>query len=300
MKRVKTMGKKYILYNSLAGNGKCMYDVQALADTYPDAILKKMTEIASYAEFMGSLAEDDEVILCGGDGTLNIFVNDIKDMDVKNTIYYYASGSGNDFAKDIGHNSHDTPDYQINQYIQHLPEVTINGKKWLFMNNVGFGIDGYCCEEGDRQRTKNEKTHKNKPVNYTAIAIKGLLYAFKPRNAVVKVDGVRHEYKNAWLVPTMNGRYYGGGMMATPGQDRLNPEHTVSVMVFRGKGKLGTLMIFPSIFKGEHVKYEKHVDIFKAKEVEVEFDRPTPLQIDGETILGVTSYKVKAWSLDQK
>jgi diacylglycerol kinase family enzyme len=90
MKRVKTMGRKYILYNSLAGNGKCMYDVQALADTYPDAILKKMTEIASYAEFMGSLAEDDEVILCGGDGTLNIFVNDIKDMDVKNTIYYYA------------------------------------------------------------------------------------------------------------------------------------------------------------------------------------------------------------------
>ena len=158
MKRVKTMGRKYILYNSLAGNGKCMYDVQALADTYPDAILKKMTEIASYAEFMGSLAEDDDVILCGGDGTLNIFVNDIKDMDVKNTIYYYASGSGNDFAKDIGHNSHDTPDYQINQYIQHLPEVTINGKKWLFMNNVGFGIDGYCCEEGDRQRTKNEKT----------------------------------------------------------------------------------------------------------------------------------------------
>lgn len=45
---------------------------------------------------------------------------------------------------------------------------------------------------------------------------------------------------------------------------------------------------------------KKYVDIFNAKEVEVEFDRPTPLQIDGETILGVTSYKVKAWSLDQK
>lgn len=59
-------------------------------------------------------------------------------------------------------------------------------------------------------------------------------------------------------------------MMATPGRTD-EPEHTVSVMVFRGKGKLGTLMIFPSIFKGEHVKYEKHVDIFNAKEVEVEF-----------------------------
>lgn len=36
------------------------------------------------------------------------------------------------------------------------------------------------------------------------------------------------------------------------------------------------------------------VDILKGREITVEFDRPTALQIDGETILGVTSYTARA------
>ena len=32
-------------------------------------------------------------------------------------------------------------------------------------------------------------------INYTGIAIKGLLFNFKPKNATVTVDGIRHEYK---------------------------------------------------------------------------------------------------------
>ena len=52
-------------------------------------------------------------------------------------------------------------------------------------------------------------------------------------------------------------------------------------------------MIFPSIFKGEHVKHTKQVEVLRGHEITVEFDRPTALQIDGETVLGVTSYTVK-------
>ena len=53
-------------------------------------------------------------------------------------------------------------------------------------------------------------------------------------------------------------------------------------------------MIFPSIFKGEHVKKTKFVSVMKGKEITVEFDRPTSLQIDGETIVGVTKYSAVA------
>ena len=38
-------------------------------------------------------------------------------------------------------------------------------------------MDGYCCEEGDKHRAVSDK-----PVNYTTIAIKGLLYKFKRRS----------------------------------------------------------------------------------------------------------------------
>ena len=51
-------------------------------------------------------------------------------------------------------------------------------------------------------------------------------------------------------------------------------------------------MAFPSIFKGEHVKKVKKVTVLKGKEVYVEFDKPTALQIDGESFDNITSYKV--------
>ena len=81
-------------------------------------------------------------------------------------------------------------------------------------------------------------------------------------------------------------------MMPTPAQDRNAAEKTVSLMVFHGSGKLQTLMIFPSIFKGEHVKHKENITILEGKNITVTFDRPSPLQIDGETVLGVKMYNV--------
>ena len=69
------------------------------------------------------------------------------------------------------------------KYLKELPSVTVNGKESLFINGVGYGIDGYCCEIGDELRKKSDK-----PVNYAGIAIKGLLFHFKPRNATVTAD----------------------------------------------------------------------------------------------------------------
>lgn len=89
----------------------------------------------------------------------------------------------------------------------------------------------------------------------------------------------------------MNGRFYGGGMMPTPKQKRNSG--TVSTMIFHGSGKLKTLLMFPSLFKGEHIKYKNNTDILTGKEIKVEFDRPVALQIDGETILNVSSYSVQ-------
>ena len=86
----------------------------------------------------------------------------------------------------------------------------------------------------------------------------------------------------------MNGRFYGGGMMPTPEQKRTSDK--LSTMVFHNSGKLKTLALFPSIFRGEHIKYKKHIEILTGNEITVDFDRPVALQIDGETILEVSSY----------
>ena len=82
--------------------------------------------------------------------------------------------------------------------------------------------------------------------------------------------------------------------MAAPNQERLSEDQTISLMLFHGAGRLKTFCIFPTIFRGTHVKHKRQVAIFNGHEITVEFDRPTPLQIDGETILDVTSYTARS------
>ncbi len=278
---------RYLLYNPFSGNNDShedalSYSVVANMSTQ----LVNLTEIHSMCDFFEMLTPRDDVVIFGGDGTLNRIINELSGTVIKNDVYFYPSGTGNDFARDIGQAETKIP-FLINDYIKNLPTVTVNGRTTKFINGVGFGIDGYCCEVGDRLKLEHKQP------NYTAIAIKGLLFHFKPVNARVIVDGKTLFFKKVWIAPTMFGRYYGGGMMPTPNQDRNSEDKRVSLMVFHGSGKLKTLMIFPSIFKGKHVKHEKNISIFEGQSISVKFDRPTPLQIDGETVLNVKEYSVE-------
>jgi diacylglycerol kinase family enzyme len=282
----------YILYNPISGNGRGGEELDHIKSlTSADAKIFKVTDIEDYVSFVSSLSENDVLVISGGDGTINRFANNIADACIKCPIYYYASGTGNDFLCDIGNEKRGEL-IHLNEYIENLPTVEVDGKTYRFLNGVGYGIDGYCCEEGDKLRAASTK-----PVDYTAIAIKGLLFKYKPKNATITVDGVTKKYKKVWIAPTMNGRCYGGGMIPTPAQDRLNPERTLSLMVFHGSDKLRTLMIFPSIFKGEHVKNTKYVDVLVGKEITVKYDAPSPLQIDGETIVGISEYTARSSAL---
>lgn len=285
------MSKYYVLYNpkSRSNSGKTTAEGLKSYAGEREFTLCDVTEIKDMKAFLSKVEEGDAVVICGGDGTLNRFANDTDYSDLPDELYFASAGTGNDFLNDIGKKLEDGP-IPVKKYLEKLPKVTVKGKEYKFINGIGFGIDGYCCEVGDKMREKSDK-----PVNYTSIAIKGLLFHFKPRNAKVTVDGVTKVFNKVWIAPTMNGRYYGGGMIATPGQDRLNNDE-VSAMVMYGKGRLKTLMVFPSIFKGEHVKHTDMVEVVKGKEIKVEFDAPTALQIDGETFLDVTEYSVKAYS----
>jgi len=279
------MATGYVLYNKHAGEKKQEEDIRML-EVVIDEPLKfiDITNVKNYRVFLGGLETDDFIILAGGDGTLNHFANKTDGIDYHNEVLYFPNGTGNDFARELGHQKECNP-FPITEYLKDLPSVIVNGKKYRFINGVGYGIDGYCCEVGDEL-----KKIPGKKVNYTSIAIKGLLFHYKPTKATVTVDGRTHTYEKVWIAPTMNGKFYGGGMMPTPNQDRKSKEKTLSVMVLHGSGKLKTLCVFPSIFKGEHVKHTEMIEILTGHEIMVEFDRPTPLQIDGETILGVTSY----------
>ena len=281
--------KYFVLYNPISGNGFGQSRVNDLKTILTDGELSfcDVREVGDMKSFLNGISETDVLILAGGDGTVNRFVNDTDGMVLPSNFYYYPTGSGNDFLHDV------TPDDRglilMTPYIKNLPTVTIHGKTHRFINGIGYGLDGYCCQVGDELRQTTTKA-----INYTSIAIKGLLFYYKPTKATVIVDGKTYEFKKVWIAPTMNGRFYGGGMMVTPDQDRLNESRELTLCVLHGSSSLKTLLVFPSIFKGEHVKHKDIFTLIRGHEITVKFDRPVALQIDGETVLDVSEYSVSA------
>jgi len=281
----------YVFFNPLSNNKKGTYAEVELRKIFAGKEIEfvDITTVKNAATEFSKMAPEDEVIIAGGDGTLTRFADDIYDVKPVQKICLYPCGSGNDFYNDIK-DSCDSPDKLIplNQYLESLPEVSVNGIKRHFINGIGFGIDGYCCEEGDRIRATSDKK-----VNYTLIALKGLSGAFHPCNAKITVDGVSKMYRRVWLAPTMIGRFYGGGMQIAPMQNRLNEEKTVTSGVCHSASAFKILTVFPKIYKGNHVSHTEILEFRKGHEVTVEFERPTALQIDGETIRNVSTYTVR-------
>ena len=115
-----------VLYNPYAGNGRGEENTRAIGDFLPGEKIDfhDMTKIEDYGEFFRHLPPETRVILSGGDGTLNRFINDTSGLDIPQDIYYYAAGSGNDFLRDLGRKPEDGP-FPIGEYLRALPVVTV-------------------------------------------------------------------------------------------------------------------------------------------------------------------------------
>lgn len=285
--------KHVVLYNPYSGNNMGKDQAKAIEAEFPageEFIYEDITAIEdNIPSFLAERTEEEQVIVAGGDGTIHKLANRLAGKEIPCEIWFYPVGSGNDFFTDIKDEFDGKKVVPVSKFLKDLPTVEVNGQTYSVVNGIGFGIDGYCCEEGDKLRALSDKD-----INYASIAIKGLLFHFKPSNAVITVDGVEHTYKKVWLAPTMNGRYYGGGMKVAPLQDRMNEEKKLSLVVMYGSGKLKSLIVFPSLFKGTHVEHTEMVEVLTGKEITVTFDAPQALQIDGETIPGVLSYTARA------
>lgn len=272
----------YILYNPLANGGNGRLGVDEVQAQFPGSERRDITALDTN-EFLTGLTGEDRVILCGGDGTIHRLVNDLREpASLEVPVYIWKFGTGNDFWRDV-------PEKQekemvlLNDYIKNLPVARINGNDIRFVNDCGFGMDSRVCELGEeRKREKGER------VNYVKLAIKTILFDYKRVRARVTVDGEVRQYEKTWLATTMNGRYVGGGMKLTPGQDRRSDD--LCCIVWHGTPRFLTLFLFVLVFSGAHVKLKGMFDVRFGKEIRVEFDRPCAVNLDGEVISGVTTY----------
>lgn len=279
----------HILYNSKSGSRIAGIEACArLVKKRGTANLVDVQKLENHREFISKIPAEDIIVICGGDGTLNHYINGLRGFKYPNKVLYYPGGSGNDFYHDVREGI--APNLvNVTKYIKELPTAYINGEEYAFINGVGCGLDGYCCQLGEEKR--KAKTEK---VNYTAMAVKAILFDYNPAGVTVTVDGVEHRFENVWLSPLMQGRYFGGGMKAAPAQKRDSGK--LSLVVVHGATKLRLLTILPSVFTGEHIKHEKYVSVFTGKEIKISYDVPKAVQIDGEVLPLATDITARVYS----
>ncbi|MBP3891491.1 MAG: diacylglycerol kinase family lipid kinase [Solobacterium sp.] len=254
-------------------------------------------------ELTSHLKEDLNLVVIGGDGTLNAAINGIQDF--KHTrLGFIPCGSGNDFARDLDlpkahqeivarilegkvRRAHDVGEIIFHTEMDVFDPMRkkIDKNEYArdyvrrFVNGAGIGFDAEICYYVETSRIKKglNKIHLGKLV-YIFEALHGILNA---KRYVVRVDyesGTK-EYTECLFVDGMNHRYQGGGFMFAPKADPTDQK--IDLCIADHVKNIDFYRIFPYAYKGNHVKFD---GVYEERDTQVRVHCAEPMwvQTDGE------------------
>lgn len=275
----------YILYNPKSNSGKTKKSVlklqKKLSKRNIDSYLVNLFELDKVLDIKSKLVDSDIIVIAGGDGTLHRLVNNQLFSSLKNRIFMYRSGRGNDFSR-----GHKGDFFEITDEIKNLPYLVNNEKKSKFLNGIGVGIDALTCQK------QMENFYSGVKESYFNIAFKAFK-TFKTFSIDVNIDGVDYHYDNVWFFVVQNGKYFGGGMKVSPESKR--EDDTLELCVIHDISFKKLLTIFPIIFIGKHTIFKKCVTVLKGQNFKFHLNGFNLLQRDGEVEYVANDIEVKRY-----
>jgi len=236
-------------------------------------ILRSTFKIDDLLGFLKANPTVTDIVYCGGDGTINYMINHVDVGAVKANIHFAQSGSGNDTLRTL--KPMKRADVRLGRAVTEAGAVD-------FINGCGIGVDAAVCHY------VNADKHKNK-LSYFINAFKGFS-GFKPMKTTVEVDGVKHEFEKTFFVAVQNGRYFGGGMKATPDAD---PEaETFQILIAHSISRALISFLFMTIYSGLHLKFRKYVTLLVGRTIRITTDSPQYFQNDGEVLEHVSTVAI--------
>ncbi|MEQ9466779.1 MAG: diacylglycerol kinase family lipid kinase [Ekhidna sp.] len=267
--------KIFVIWNPFAG-GKAMKICRALSERLnSDGIAYQVFDTSESKSATTTLSEFldasfTDLIIIGGDGTINEAINGLK---YNIPISILPAGTGDDFIKNvnIGKSLNDRIETAINGRIHPIDLGQCNDRK--FVNGVGIGFDGQIVEDMASKRVPLLKGHA--AYYYHVLRILG---GYKERPFQYSIDGEKRE-KDLILLTVGNGTTFGGGF-------KLMPEAKIDdgLLEVCEIGKISGIRRFMNIHKlsgGTHDTL-KEVGFHKAKSIRIESNNRLFAHIDGE------------------
>jgi diacylglycerol kinase (ATP) len=256
-----------------AGRGRSV-GAAALAGLAAEGVAAEDVTAGSAAATVQALADAvragvDAVVVCGGDGMVNLAVNAVADTPV--ALGIVPAGTGNDIARVLGLPSR--PDDAVRAVAAALAGggrrrvdavrcTGAHGSRW-FAGVLAAGFDALVNERANGW--SDRWGHPRGRARYV-LAVARELPVLRERPYVIDLDGRRVE-TNAMIVAVANGHAYGGGMRISPGADPA--DGLLDVVVAGPISRVEFVRVFPKVFSGRHVGH-RHVSVHRARRVSVD------------------------------
>ena len=266
--------KLKLIYNPAAGRGRAKHhareveqnlrslgaDVDAYASTSPADLTR------AAAESSGS--GYDRVVVCGGDGTLNLA---LRNFDLaRGTLALVPLGSGDDFARvnGIPRSVSEACRIAVDGIVREVDVALANNLRYAGVAGLGF--------DSEVARYANERVKHLRGSAVYLYAILRVLPSFRPRR--VRIDGRDEEIMFSVFG---NSPQYGGGIRITPGA--LLDDAQLDACIVHRTSRFQLLKTLPRAYNGTHVK-SAFVEMRRAREFHVESESAMDVYADGEPL----------------
>ena len=263
-----------VLFNPAAGRGRArrkmreveehLHALGAQFEIHASSSPADLTRAAAES----SCAGFDRVVLCGGDGSLNLA---LRDFDLqRGTLALIPLGSGDDFARvnGIPRDVRAACELAVRGTTREVDIALANDLRYSGVAGVGF--------DSEVARYANDRVKVLRGSAVYLFAILRILPRFTPHR--VKINGRDEEIMFAVFG---NSPQYGGGIKIAPTaelQDRL-----LDSCIVHRTSRWQLLTTLPMAYKGTHVR-KPFVEMRRGEEFVVESEAPLDVFADGEPL----------------
>ena len=274
-----------------------------------------------------SLEKDDKVLLMGGDGSVNEWINGLE-LPTSCALGLFPIGSGNDFARGLNLKKKNsmanliswlkkanspssfldlgeirfTPVTDFTEVNSSSFDTSVSHQKTLepaehtisrrFAVSSGIGYDADVCHTTNASSLKRicNRLHIGK----LAYLILGIFTIFQYKRASITLT-LDHSQSisldNMAFLSCHNLPFEGGGFPFAPSADPRDGKLNLCLITAPHRFSL-VLTLLQSLLGGKHVR-NRHVHLFTCQHAKISVSRPLKLHTDGEVFYGITNFELR-------
>lgn len=270
--------KVLFFYNPFSGDGKIREGLDRIVERFQAEALQlvpiRTGDPNLLYDVFANMREEEymQVIVSGGDGTINICVNAMVKNDIHLPLAIFPTGTANDFASYFG----------LPTEIEDMIEVAIDG--YTREVDIGKCNDNYfvnVASVGDPvEISQSTNPTLKKSLGLASYHLQGIseITNMKVHEVTITADGKKF-VEDVYFILIVNGRSVGGFKKTVP--HSYVDDGKFNVIVFHEVSPLKFPRIFISAITGNLAECEEVLS-FEASDIIIESEDDIPTDVDGE------------------